>query len=61
MLQILITVWVRVHPLTYTIPHKYSGFDNACKERIEQLAKRVRKGSYKRMQFECVQAMSADA
>lgn len=61
MLQVLITVWLGVHPVTYTLPTKYSSATDQCQQYVNWLfAHRTPKG-YRKMRIECVKATGRDA
>lgn len=60
MLQLLITVWVGIHPITYTVPHMYARTDDACQHRAASIfAHRINR--HQRMTIECVPAVGSQA
>lgn len=61
LLQILITVWVGVHPVTYTLPHQYSLLNDDCQRVVNQLASVRKRNTHKRMTIECVRAVGSEA
>lgn len=52
LLQLVVTVWVGVHPVTYTLPKLYATTSHACQDRANALYAQKRKGV--RMVIECV-------
>lgn len=53
LLQIVITIWLGAHPLTYTLPKLYS--PEACEATGKSLARRGRpKSKARRVEIECV-------
>lgn len=49
--QIVITLWLGAHPVTYTLPKIY-GPRQRCFERIDELAKRVK--PHRHLEMQCV-------
>lgn len=50
--QILITVWIGTHPITYTLPKLYPATDNPCQEAVNRMF--ARRKPDVRMTIECV-------
>jgi hypothetical protein len=60
MLQVLITVWIGVHPVTYTLPHRFPHHDSVCQDYANALFAK-RKDKKVRMTIECVRAVVIEA
>lgn len=61
MLQVLITVWVGLHPATYTLPHQYPATGDACQRYANFLGSMKIKDEKVRMTIECVLATGSNA
>lgn len=63
LLQVLITVVAlgSHHPVTYMLPHQYSGLNNRCQNRVNELFAARKKNSYQELRIECVPAVGLDA
>lgn len=53
LLQILVTVWIGVHPITYTIPKLYPVTSEKCQQYANKLFAH-RKSKRTRMTIECI-------
>lgn len=61
MFQVLVTVWMGVHSVTYTIPKRYPATKvEACQEYAAELFAH-RKDKNVRMTIECVPAVGSEA
>lgn len=51
-LQVVITIWLGVHPFTFTLPKLYPTTEATCELQLEQLLKH-RKHKRQHMELEC--------
>ncbi len=52
LVQMVITVWLGVHPVTYTLPDLYRATDDACQTAANNLFARRKPGV--KMTIECI-------
>jgi hypothetical protein len=60
LLQVVVTVWIGVHPVTYTLPKLYANNTGAC-QRYADFLMTKRKPSKVRMVIECVPTNGREA
>jgi hypothetical protein len=64
LIQIVITIWLGVHPVRYILPEKYAVTGDACVERAALLKvqlEHLRKNPSTRITTECVEIDGRDA